>query len=142
MEHQVSKAFHPYGYVQRCLIDTYYWQALVRFETIEACTKAFAEMHGKPFMGKRLSVSVVPANIFLPKFNNRNTTYRWEMCSKLTIKTSEQRHWHHSVVFIVKFENISNLFVVFLLTLNRQMSGGLFIVCYSHHCYSHHCKAQ
>jgi len=56
MEHQVSKLFHNFGYVQRCLIDKYYWQALVRFETIEACTKAFADMHGKLFLDKRISV--------------------------------------------------------------------------------------
>ena len=29
------------------------------------------------------------------------------MCSKLTIKTPERRHWHRSSVFIVNFENIS-----------------------------------
>ena len=26
-------------------------------------------------------------------------------CSKLTIKTPEQRHWRHSGVFIISFEN-------------------------------------
>ena len=39
------------------------------------------------------------------------------MCSKLTIKTSERRHrhWHHSSVFIVNFEHISQIVLVFLL---------------------------
>ena len=30
-----------------------------------------------------------------------------EICSKLTIKKLERRHWHHSFVFIVNFEQIS-----------------------------------
>ena len=32
-----------------------------------------------------------PANIYLFKVNNRNTRKRSKICSKLTIKTSEQR---------------------------------------------------
>ena len=36
-----------------------------------------------------------PANIYLFKVNNRNTRKRCEICSKLTIKTPERRHWHH-----------------------------------------------
>ena len=32
-----------------------------------------------------------PANIYLIKFNNRNTRKRCEMCSKLTIKAPERR---------------------------------------------------
>ena len=32
-----------------------------------------------------------PANIYLFKFNKRNTRKRCEICSKLTIKTPEQR---------------------------------------------------
>ena len=31
----------------------------------------------------------------------------YEICSKLTIKTSERYQWHHSGVFIVNFEQIS-----------------------------------
>ena len=46
-------------------------------------------------------------------------------CSKLTIKTPERRQWCRSVVFIVNFEHISNLFLVFLLlTLNMQLLAG------------------
>ena len=36
-----------------------------------------------------------------------------EICSKLTIKTVERRH--HSIVFVVNFEHILHLYVVFLL---------------------------
>ena len=56
------------------------------------------------------------AGIYLLKNNNRNTRTRCEICSKLTIKTSERR-WPG--VFIVNFEHISHLVMVFLLlTLN------------------------
>ena len=39
---------------------------------------------------------------------------RFEICSKLTIKTPERRHWRHSDVFNVNFGYISHLFLVFL----------------------------
>ena len=57
-----------------------------------------------------------PVNIYLLRVNNRNIRARCEMCSKVTIKTSEQRQWHHSGAFIVNFEHISHLFLVFLLS--------------------------
>ena len=40
---------------------------------------------------------------------------RREICSKLTIKTPERRQWRRSGVFIVNFEHISHLVLVFLL---------------------------
>ena len=43
------------------------------------------------------------ANTYLFKVNNRNTRKRLEMCSKLTINTSERRQWRCSGVFIVNF---------------------------------------
>ena len=45
---------------------------------------------------------------------NRNTKKRCEICSKLTIKTAERRR-RRSSVFIVSFEHISRLFLMFLL---------------------------
>ena len=66
-----------------------------------------------------LAILPFPAGIYLLKFNNRNTTTRCEICSKLIIKTTEQCQWHRSGVFIVNFEHISHLLLVFLLlTLN------------------------
>ena len=56
-----------------------------------------------------------PVGIYLLKINNRNTSARCEICSKLTIKIPGRR----SGIFIVKFEHISHLVLVFLLlTLN------------------------
>ena len=54
-----------------------------------------------------------PANICLFKANNRSTRKRYEICSKLRIKTSKRGHLRRSGVFIVNFEHISNLFLVF-----------------------------
>ena len=69
------------------------------------CTVAF----NRPF----------PVGIYLLKVNNRNARARCKMCSKLTIKTPERRQWRRSGVFIVNFEYISHLVLVFLLlTLN------------------------
>ena len=60
-----------------------------------------------------------PANINLFKVNNKNSRKRYEICSKLTIKTLVFG------VYIVNFEHISHLFLVFLLlTLNTQMLAG------------------
>ena len=47
-----------------------------------------------------------PAGIYLFKVNNRNTRTRCKICSKLTIKIPEQRHWRRSGIFIVNFEHI------------------------------------
>ena len=58
-------------------------------------------------------------NLKLPKVNNRNTRTRCETCSKLTIKIPERRQWRRSGIFIVNFEHILHLVLVFLLlTLN------------------------
>ena len=56
------------------------------------------------------------ANIYLLLVTNGNTSKRCEICSKLTMKTPERL----STFFIVSFEHISHLFLVFsLLTLNK-----------------------
>ena len=55
------------------------------------------------------------ASIYLFKVNNRNNRRRFEICSKLTIKTQERRQLRRSGVFIVNFENASHLYLEFLL---------------------------
>ena len=45
-----------------------------------------------------------------------------KICSKLTIKTPEERYWRRSGGYTVYFEHISHLFPVFVfLILNKQM---------------------
>ena len=49
-----------------------------------------------------------------------DTRTRFEIYSKLTIKTAKRRHWRCSGAFIVNFEHILHLVLVFLLlTLSR-----------------------
>ena len=61
-----------------------------------------------------------PAGNYIFKVNNRNTRRRCEICSKLIIKTPEPSQLRRSGVFIVNFEHISDLVIVFLLlTLSR-----------------------
>ena len=48
------------------------------------------------------------------KVNNKNIKTRFEIYSNLTIKTPDRRR-RRSGVFIVKFEHISRLALVFLL---------------------------
>ena len=73
------------------------------------------------------TTSGVLTGIYLLKFNNRKTRTRSEIYSKLTIKTLERGHWCRSVVFIVNFQDISHLSLVFLLlTLNMQLLTGVF----------------
>ena len=57
-------------------------------------------------------IVINPANIYSFKDNKRNTRKRCKICSNLTIKTPERRR---SDAFIVNFEHISHLFLVFLL---------------------------
>ena len=63
-----------------------------------------------------------PANNHL----NKNKRKRCEICSKLITKTPERRHWRRSIVFIVNFEHISHLVLMFLLlALSRWMPAGI-----------------
>ena len=60
--------------------------------------------------------------IYLIKVNNRSTRSRCEICSKLTTKTSERRE----DIFIVNFEHILHLDLVFLLlNLSMYLPAGL-----------------
>ena len=62
------------------------------------------------------------AGIGLFKVNNESTRILCEICSKLTIKTSEWRHYSHSGVFTVNFEWIWHIALVFkLLTMNKHI---------------------
>ena len=42
--------------------------------------------------------------------SKRSSRKSCEICSKLTVKTPEQRHWRRFCVFIVNFEHISHFF--------------------------------
>ena len=54
-------------------------------------------------------LEIIPAGNYMFKVNNRNTRARCEVCSKLTIKIPERRHWRRSGVFIVNLEQFHAL---------------------------------
>ena len=62
----------------------------------------------------------ISANIYLFKVNDRNTIKKCEICSKLTIKKNRMASMTSSGVFIVNFEDISDLSLkITLLTSNK-----------------------
>ena len=66
-----------------------------------------------------------PTGIYLLKVNNRKTKSRCQICSKLTKKILERCQWRHSGIFIVNFEHLSHLDLVFLLLiLNMLLLAG------------------
>ena len=69
-----------------------------------------------------------PAFTCLKLIEARSTRTRCEICSKLTMKIPERRQWRRSGIFIVNFEHISHLVLVFLLLiLNMQLPAGMLI---------------
>ena len=66
---------------------------------------------------KRINYSwkFYPVDNDMFEVNNRNSRTWCEICSKLTIKTPEWRHWSRSDVFIVNFEHISYFVLTFVL---------------------------
>ena len=64
------------------------------------------------------------AGNYMFKVNNRNTRTRCEICSTLTIKIPERRR-SRSGIFVINFEHISHLVLVYLLlTLNMYLPAG------------------
>ena len=65
-----------------------------------------------------------PTGNYMFKVNNGNTRTRCKICSKLTIKTQQRRQWRRSGVFIVNFEHISDLVLVFSIVNFEQVNTG------------------
>ena len=59
------------------------------------------------------------------KVKNKNTKTRCQICLKLTRMSQERCHWHHSGVFIVNFEDISQLLLLPLVNFSRKIPTGL-----------------
>ena len=68
-----------------------------------------------------------PTNIYLLKVNDKNTGKACKKCSKLIIKTVERCHCSSSGFFIVNFEHISHLFLLFLVVLLLNLNSKMFI---------------
>ena len=68
------------------------------------------------------SIKGYSVGIYLLKVNSSNTRTWCEICSKLTVNTPKRRYSRRSDVFIVNFEHILYLVLVFLLlTLNMLL---------------------
>ena len=67
--------------------------------------------------------NINPAGNYMFKVDNRNTRTKCGICSKLTLKTPEQRHWRRSDAFIVIFEHISHLVLVFIVNFEQVNAG-------------------
>ena len=101
---------------------SYYYMKFLVYEGWDRCPFKEVFLKGNRFSFGNESQSRLAntANTYMFKINKRNARKRHEICSKLTTKTLEQRHWRRPGVFIAKFEHISHLFLVFLLlTLNK-----------------------
>ena len=62
---------------------------------------------------KQIDTHNYPAGIYLFKLDNGSTRTMYKILSKLTIKTPEGHHIHRSGIFIVKFEQISHIHLLF-----------------------------
>ena len=79
--------------------------------------------------------TVFPANIYLFKVINRKTRKRFEIFGtffwELKIKTPERYQWRRSIVFLIDYEYISYLFLVFLLvTFSKKMLAVILVSSY------------
>ena len=63
---------------------------------------------------------VFSAGIYFYKFKNRITRTMYEICTKWTIKTPERSQWRRSGVFIVDFEQILHIVLVFPLLISSK----------------------
>ena len=122
MESESPTFFHVFFIViLPCSVIIYTFLCFLFLFCFVCCFSSSSCMLLSYFMFK----SVYLVGIYLLKVNNRNTRVRCGICSKLIIKTPERRHWYRSGVFIVNFEHISQLVLVFLLlTLNMQLPAG------------------
>ena len=69
--------------------------------------------------------TTLPSKEIQPNVKNTNVRKNCQICPKLTIKTLKRSQWCNSGVFIVNFELISHLFLVFsLLPLNKKIFAG------------------
>ena len=106
------RVFFPYQLCAHTKIKNVLLSELPVYRYLPLKDRVYTESHAAS--GKK---SNIPAGYYMFKVSNRNIKSWCEICSKLTIKTPERRHWSHSGVFIVNFEHISHL-VFLMLTLN------------------------
>ena len=79
-----------------------------------------------------LNTETFPSGIYLLKVNKRNTRTKCEICSKLTIKIPERRHWRLcSSVSFVNSEQVNAGWVNFYCNSKKVYFGKRrFILCF------------
>ena len=94
----------------KCIIFVAHVSVLKCSDTELSCTLFSYIWSGKQGF---TDYSLHPTKICLVKVNIKDTTERFEIRSKLSIKTPEQRHWRRSSFFIINFEVevISSIFI-------------------------------
>ena len=104
-----------------CIKEGWGKQTSNKFETSEQfIPHQHFKIEGLTLLQNTIQKGNYPVGIYLFNDNNRNTRTRCEICSMLTMKTPERCQWRRSGVFILNFELISHLVLVFLLlTLSR-----------------------
>ena len=75
--------------------------------------------------GRILNTPLFPCGIYLFKVHNGNTRTMYKISSKLTTKTPEQRHWCRSGVFVINFEQIEHIVLVFSIVEIEQVNDVL-----------------
>ena len=91
----------------------------------EKATKCNLTILPKVMKCSWVSVKHISAGNYMFKVKNKNTRTRRKVCSKFTIKTPK-RYWRRSGIFIMNFEHLSHLALIFLLlTFSRQTPTGL-----------------
>ena len=95
----------------RRMLNTVFPVVLETVREKSATGKGYVKFRFQAILGKAFT-----SNIYLFKVDNRDTRKKHKICSKLTIKTPEQRQGH---VFLLTFNIFHASFVALLLTLNR-----------------------
>ena len=72
---------------------------------------------------------------YMFQVNNRNTRTMYEICSKLTIKTPERRHWRHLGVFVVNIEEVNSGWALIIELSHPQTRHSRVKICYFYYCH-------
>ena len=71
----------------------HFWILCPKYHLLVTCNTNVTAKFEDLNMKNKTEESVYPGNIDLLEVNTRNTRKRCKICSKLTIKTPERRHW-------------------------------------------------
>ena len=86
------------------------------------CLYVVLFMHFRVYY-KNLISGAIPVGLYLVKVNNRNTRTRCKICSKLTMKTTERRHWRRSGVFIINLVYFTPCSIVSTVNFEHVIAG-------------------